>query len=93
MEKMKIFNPVAEKVRLSFKTAARARNLQNRTLGLVWNGKGGGDIALKRIADNFRKELGYDFNVKEFKDDFPFSPYTIEKVATTCHAVVGSTGD
>ena len=90
---IKVFNPVAERVKLRLKTAPRIKTLRNKTLGLVWNGKGGGDILLKRVASNITKELGYEFHVKEFKDDFPFSPYTIEKITATCTGVIGSTGD
>ena len=62
-------------------------------MGLIWNGKHGGNLAMRRIAENIEKELGYPLRTVEMKDDFPFAPFFIEKVANTCQAVIGSTGD
>ncbi len=93
MKEFKVFNPVAKSVTSNFKPADRPHDLRNKTVGLVWNGKGGGDIALRRIADNIKLDLRYEFNTKEFRDDFPFAPETIEKVASSCDVVIGSTGD
>lgn len=93
MKEIKAFNPVAKIAARRFKVAERPKSLENKTIGLFWNGKGGGDIALRRMADNIKKELGYEFKIKEFKDDFPSSPYMIEKVSSSCAAVIGATGD
>jgi hypothetical protein len=93
MEGLKVFNPVAQKISIHFKPAERVKGLRSITVGLVWNGKAGGDIALRRVAEDLKKELGYDFRTVEFCDDFPFAPFTIERVAASCQAVIASTGD
>ena len=93
MENLKVFNPVAQKFSVHFKTAERVKGLRSLAVGLVWNGKAGGDIALRRVAEDLRKDLGYDFRTVEFCDDFPFAPFTIERVASSCQAVIASTGD
>ncbi len=93
MEDVKVLNPVAQTISLNFKPAQRAKEVKNLTLGLAWNGKSGGNIALRRIAENIKRELGYELNIIEFQDDFPFAVSTIEKVASSCQAVIGSTGD
>lgn len=93
MKGIKVLNPVAKISSQHFKCAERSKSLKNKTIGLFWNGKGGGNVALARIADNLKSELGYEFNIKEFKDDFPSSPYIIEKVSSSCDAVIGATGD
>jgi hypothetical protein len=88
-----VLNPVARAVNLNFGLSKRIPSLKNLTLGLVWNRKGGGDIALKRVSENLKRELGYNFNILQFDDEFPFGLDTIEKVAASCQAVIGSTGD
>ena len=93
MKELKVFNPVARSVTLHFRLAQRPKALRNLTVGLVWNGKAGGNIALRRIAENIKRDLGYEFNILEFQDDFPFAPYTIERAANSCQVVIGSTGD
>ena len=45
---MKVLNPVAAQDTREFPVAARAASLDGVTLGLAWNGKPGGDIALER---------------------------------------------
>lgn len=93
MKTLSVLNPVANRINLSFELAARPKDLRSVTLGLVWNGKAGGDIALRRVAENLKQSLGYDINIIEFKDDFPFAESTIEKVSAVCGAVIGSTCD
>jgi hypothetical protein len=93
MKELKVFNPVAKSISQYFKPADRLTDLRNKTVGLVWNAKGGGDIALQRIADNLKKNLGYEFHIKEFRDDFPFAIDTIENIANSCDVAIGSTGD
>lgn len=93
MKDLKVLNPVAKRVSLHFSIAERPKGLNGITIGLVWNGKHGGNLALKRIAENLSRDPGYRFDILEFKDDFPFAEFTIEKISTSCQAVISSTGD
>lgn len=93
MERLEVLNPVASRDSLSFATTSRVPDLRDLTVGLVWNFKIGGDVAMRRIAENLKRKLGYGFNVVEFSDEFPFAETTIENIAETCDVVIGSTGD
>lgn len=92
MDEMKILNPVAAQDNREFPIAARAATLDGVTLGLAWNGKPGGDIALERIAQRIQEHHS-DVKVLKLYDDIPFGAETIEKCIAKCDVVVGSTGD
>jgi hypothetical protein len=93
MSELKVLNPVAKSAGYQFRLADRPEDLKGLTLGLVWNGKHGGNLAMQRVKENIEKKLGYKLKTIEMKDDFPFAPFFIEKVAATCQAVIGATGD
>src|ERR1700759_1266838 len=93
MEKLDVLNPVARADSLSVQPAKRVPELRDTVVGRAWNFKIGGDVAMRRIADNLRKKLGYNFNVVEFSDEFPFAEATIDKIVEACDCVIGSTGD
>ncbi len=93
MSDLTVLNPVAKPAGYKFKLAERLSDLKNITIGLVWNGKHGGNLAMQRVVENIEKKLGYKLKTVEMKDDFPFAPFFIEKVSATCQAVIGATGD
>ena len=93
MRELKVLNPVAKRAGHHFRLADRPDDLKEINVGLVWNGKHGGNLALQRVAENIEKRAGYKLKTIEMKDDFPFAPFFIEKVASTCQAVIGATGD
>jgi len=90
---LEVFNPVAARNELRFEPSKRVTSLKGLTVGLVWNFKVGGNVAMRRIAENLKRELGYTFNVVEFSDEFPFAESTVENIADTCDCVIASTGD
>jgi hypothetical protein len=89
---MKVLNPVASQDTREFPLAARASSLDGVTLGLAWNGKPGGEIALERIAQKIQ-ERHSDVKVLKLYDDIPFGRETIDKCIAKADVVVGSTGD
>jgi hypothetical protein len=93
MENLEVFNPVARADSLSVEAAKRLPDLRKRVIGLVWNFKIGGDVAMRRIAENLQTKLGHSFDVLEFSDEFPFAESTIDKIVEACDGVIGSTGD
>ena len=93
MDDLAVLNPVAKPAGYDFKLAERVKDLKGITIGLIWNGKHGGNVALRMVAENLGKKLGYKLTTLEMKDDFPFAPSFIEKVAAACQAVIASTGD
>lgn len=89
---LKIINPVAAQDDRSFPTAARATSFEGKTLGLAWNGKPGGNVALERLAQSIQ-ERHEGLKVLKFYDDIPFGRETIDMCIAKADLVVGSTGD
>jgi hypothetical protein len=89
---LEILSPVAEQDDRSFAVSPRLSDLSTKTVGLAWNRKPGGNVALGRIAE-LLKERVPDVNLVNFDDDIPFGPETIERIVESCDAVIGSTAD
>ena len=90
---LKVFKPVASRSIMHVQPAERPTSLNNKTVGLVWNGKPGGDVALGQIAEFVRKNFP-EAKLKEmFFGSFPFTRSQIERIIATCDVAVGTTGD
>ncbi len=90
---LKTFSPVAAKAPLHVQAAGRPASLDGKTVGLIWNGKPGGDVALSVVAEYIKQRFPA---AKFFKSDwnsFPFTPAQTEEIVATCDVVVGTTGD
>ena len=97
MVELKIINPQAKTAVTPVGLASRVSGLSGHTVGLYWNMKAGGDVALEQTA----RILGERFPGIEFRH------YTgsvgammrhatsedAERMARECDAVVGTTGD
>lgn len=97
MTTMEILNPQAGSIIEAVKPAPRLSGLSGKRIGLWWNMKAGGGVALDRTAEI----LGQQF------PDTEFMHYTgsvgamlrhataedAEKIARECDAVVGTTSD
>jgi len=68
---LEILSPVAEQDDRSFAVSPRLSDLSTKTVGLAWNRKPGGNVALGRIAE-LLKERVPDVNLVNFDDDIPF---------------------
>src|SRR5262245_47906799 len=51
MPRLDVLNPVAEVEHRTVTPASRPSSLEGKTVGLIWNMKAGGDIALNRITE------------------------------------------
>ena len=97
MVKLQILNPQASTAVAAVGLASRLSDLSGKTIGLYWNMKAGGDLALEQTA-HF---LGQRFPGTEFKYYVgSVGAYMrhatvedAERVARECDAVVGTTGD
>lgn len=93
ISKLKVFKPVAAKATIHVQPANRPPSLNNKTVGLVWNGKPGGDVALGQVAELLKKYFN-GVNIKEFfYGQFPFAKNQIGQITAGCDVVVGATGD
>jgi hypothetical protein len=74
------------------RAARRPGSLDGLTLGLLWNGKRGGDVALRVAGERIAQR--YD-NVKVIRYDgsMPFDKSLLAKAREECDIFVGSTAD
>jgi hypothetical protein len=97
MARLDIVNPVAARVEHSVKPAARPRDLANLTVGLYWNMKAGGDVALDRAAERLRERFpGIRFRRYTGSVGFIMRHATADdadRMASEVQAVVGTSAD
>ncbi|MFD1505757.1 hypothetical protein FE374_00840 [Georgenia yuyongxinii] len=74
------------------KRAPRLRTLENTTIGLLWNGKANGDVALRTAARLIEERVpGVTF--KFYSGSMPCPPDLVKQAAEECDAVIGCTAD
>lgn len=95
--RLRVYNPVAEILEVNHPPAARIDDLNGKRIGLYWNMKAGGDVALERTQQllqqrypdatfaNYRGSVGWMMRHVTEGD--------ARKVAAECDAVVGTTAD
>ena len=91
---LEVLNPVARSegdIKVS-KAARRPRSLDGLTLGLLWNSKRGGEIALVKAGELVRNKYK---NVKVIRYDgtMPCEKELMERARQECDIFIGSTGD
>jgi hypothetical protein len=97
MVKLQIFNPQASTSVAPVSLAPRLSMLEGKTIGLYWNMKAGGDVALEHTA----QLLGQRFPGVKFKHYVGdvggmlrhVTAQRADQVAEECDAVVGTTAD
>ncbi len=57
MAKLEVLNPLSKAELTRSPLAPRLPDLSNKRIGLFWNGKGGGDVALRTIGDQLEKRF------------------------------------
>ena len=91
---LEVLNPVAQSegaTKVS-KAARRVRSLNGLTLGLIWNSKRGGELALMKAGELVRDKYK---NVKVIRYDgsMPCEKELMKKAKQECDIFIGSTGD
>ncbi len=91
---LEVLNPVAQsegETKVS-KAARRARSLDGMTLGLIWNSKRGGELALMKAGELVSSKYK---NVKVIRYDgsMPCEKELMQKAKQECDIFIGSTGD
>jgi len=72
---------------------ARPKSLEGQHIGLYWNGKHGGEVALKRAAQALEARFA-GCTVTFFPGSRPISAATMEKLKKSeCSVFLGSTAD
>jgi hypothetical protein len=91
MAKITVTNPVAQTATVSFPLAKRVPSLKGARVGLWWNEKPGGEVALEHAG----KLLQDQFGVSLFRQyqNFPAPLSAREGVSVNADVVIGTTGD
>ena len=89
-----VLNPVArtEGVIKISKAAPRPGSLDGLALGLIWNSKRGGEIALMKAGELISRKYK-DVKVIRYDGSMPCDVELLERAKRECNVFVGSTGD
>jgi hypothetical protein len=92
---LEVLHPVAEEKQSASNSAARLPGIKGKKIGLFWNSKAGGDIALNEVSrilqTRFEGVEFADFLWPKFTHSGP--DFMAKVLESKCDAVVGSTGD
>lgn len=91
MESIQARNPVAKHALKATPLAPRVKSLEGQTLGLWWNAKEGGNIALEHIGAALVKRYGVKLH--KVYSPYPAPKRLIEDMAANATVVISSTGD
>lgn len=97
MAVLEVLNPVAEIVHAKVEAARRPDSLGSKRVGLFWNNKPGGDIALAAISE----ELAQRYPTTTFRNYIAsmgsstryMTPGDRELISSECDVVIGTTAD
>jgi hypothetical protein len=92
---LEVRNPVAQQrgVIESFKTNPRPETLDGKTVGLLWSGTHGGDIALKTAARLIQQRFK-DVTVNFYNgNNYPAPDHIRAQVIEESDVVIGATAD
>ncbi len=95
MHLLEVLNPVAQQRGLmnSTKINERPESLDGQTVGLIWSGTHGGDVALKRAGEMIQERFK---NVKVnfyTGGNYPAPPPIVKQAGEECDVVIGATAD
>lgn len=90
---LNIVTPTADKFgEGSFTLAERPASLEGKTLGLLWNAKANGDVALKRAGELLSERIP-SLTVKFYSGNLPCSPELLKRAAAESDVVIACTAD
>ena len=95
MHLLEVINPVAQQrgVINSMNASPRPASLDGKTVGLLWSGTHGGDIALKRAGEMLQERFD-DVTVKFYTGgNYPAPPPIVKQAGEEWDVVIGATAD
>jgi hypothetical protein len=95
MELLEVLNPVARQrgVESALKANPRPDTLDNKTVGLLWSGTHGGDVALKRAGEMLQQKYS-NVTVNFYTGgNYPAPPEVVKQAAEESDVVIGATAD
>ena len=94
MYQLEVLNPVAPvlgEVNAS-PMAPRPESLEGKTIGLVWNGKANGDVALKRAGEMIQSKVP-GVEVKFYSGALPTPAPVLDRAKEEVDVAIGCTAD
>ena len=95
MHLLEVVNPVATQrgVLTAMTTTPRPATLDNKTVGLLWSGTHGGDVALKRAGEMIQERFE-NVTVNFYTGgNYPAPPPIVRQAGEECDVVIGATAD
>ncbi len=95
MHLLEVLNPVAQQRGLmnSAKINERPETLDDSTVGLIWSGTHGGDVALKRAGEMLQQRFK-NVQVNFYTGgNYPAPPPIVRQAGEECDVVIGATAD
>ena len=92
---LEVSNPVANQRGMMnvLKPNARPSTLDGKTVGLLWSGTHGGDLALNRAGKLIQQKYK-DVTVNFYTGgNYPSPPPIVKQAAEECDVVIGATAD
>ena len=92
---LEVLNPVAQQRGLmnTMKINERPETLDDRTVGLIWSGTHGGDVALKRAGEMIQERFN-NVRVNFYTGgNYPAPPPIVRQAGEECDVVIGATAD
>ena len=95
MDLLSVHNPVAQQRGMMniIKPNQRPSTLEGATVGLVWSGTHGGDLALNRAGEMIQERFS-NVSVNFYTGgNYPSPPHIVKQAAEECDVVIGATAD
>lgn len=90
---LSIHNPTAERFgEHDFTLAPRLDTLSGKTVGLLWNAKANGDVALKTAAERIQA-LVPDVAFRFYSGQEPCAPELLVQAQQECDGIIACTAD
>ena len=92
---LEVSNPVANQRGMMnvLKPNARPSTLDGKTVGLLWSGTHGGDLALNRAGELIQQKYK-DVTVNFYTGgNYPSPPPIVKQAAEECDVVIGATAE
>ena len=95
MHLLEVLNPIGQQRGLmnSLKISPRPDSLSNKTVGLLWSGTHGGDLALNRAGQMIQERFD-NVTINFYTGgNYPAPPPIVQQAARECDVVIGATAD
>ena len=92
---LEVLNPVAKQRAMENVKSINPRlsTLNGKTIGLVWSGTHGGDVALNRVGEMLKERFENVQTRFYTGGNYPNPHHILRQAAEECDAVIGATGD